>query len=278
MALLIMSCSNQKQNDNIAIIKGEVLSGKAKEVKFEWIVDNPISSKGEIFIAEIDSNSNFSIEIPIERIAKGRITVGRFYHDICLIPGDDFFIRIDADTIKYSGNGAGKNNYLYQSELNRVYDRAYYSELNKGELTPTEFLESLNKFKQKRIDFFESYIDSVKLQKEFIDLYKIETEVIYENLIQGYPRRYSYKSKIPQDSLELPEEFIKLNNFSNFVDDSKIVSSDYIHNLRNKLYDKAREITKTDTSIKWNDAIYVVLFDSLSGKTREYVLTKWIVT
>ncbi len=34
----------------------------------------------------------------------------------------------------------------------------------------------------------------------------------------------------------------------------------------------------TDTSLKWNDAIYVALFDSLTGKTREYVLTKWIVT
>ncbi len=277
MTFLIFSCS-QKHSDNIVFIKGEVLSGNAKEVKFEWIVDNPISGKGETFIAEIDSNSNFSIEIPIERIATGRITVGWFYHDICLIPGDDFFITVDADTIKYTGKGAGKNNYLYQAEVNRVYDRAYYSESNKGELTPVEFLESLKKFKQKRTDFLESYMDSVKLQKEFIDLYKIETEVIYENLIQDYPSRYSYMTKIPLDSLELPEEFIKLNIFLNFVDDSKIVSSNYIHNLRNKLYDKAREITKTDTALKWNDAIYVALFDSLSGKTREYVLTKWIVT
>ncbi len=277
LTVFAISCT-QKQNDNIVLIKGEVLSGKAKKAKFEWIMDNPISGKGETFIAEIDSNSNFSIEIPLERIASGRITVGSFYHDICLIPGDDFFISVDADTIKYSGKGAEKNNYLYQAEVNKVYDRAYYKESNKGELTPTEFLKSLKNFKQKRLNFFEAYMDSVNLQKEFVDLYKLETEIIYENLIQGYPRRYSYKTKIPKDSLELPEEFIKLNSFSNFVDDSKVVSSDYIHNLRNKLYDKAREITRTDTSIKWDEAIYVALFDSLSGKTREYVLTKWIVT
>jgi thiol-disulfide isomerase/thioredoxin len=277
MTFLIMSCS-QKQNENIALIKGEVLSGNAEKVKFEWIVDNPISGKGETFVAEIDSNSNFSVEIPIERVATGRISVGRFYHDICLIPGDDFFISIDADTIKYSGKGAEKNNYLYQAEIKGLWDRAYYRELNKGDLSPVDFLESLTEFKQKRINFFESYVDSVELQKEFVDLYKIETEVIFENLIQEYPRRYSYKAKIPQDSLELPEEFIKLNSFSNYVDDSKIVCSGYIHNLRNRLYDKAREITLSDTSIKWNDAIYIALFDSLSGKTREYVLTKWIIT
>jgi len=277
LTILTISCT-QKQNNNLAIIKGEVLSGKAKDVKFEWIVDNPISGKGETYIAKIDSNSNFSIKIPLERIANGRITVGRFYHDICLIPGDNFFISVDKDTIKYTGEGAEKNNYLYQTELNSVNDRTYYSESNKGELTPAEFLKSLNNFKQKRLNFLSSYMDSVKLQKEFVDFYKIETEVVYENLIQGYPLRYSYMSKIPQDSLELPDEFIKLNSFSNFVDDSKIVSSRYVFNLRNKLYNKAREITEIDTSIRWNDAIYVALFDSLSGKTREYVLTKWILT
>jgi len=277
LTVLFISC-NQKQNDNIVSIKGEVLSGNAQKVEFDWIVDNPISGKGESYNAEIDSNSNFSIEIPLKRIATGRITVGRFYHEICLIPGDDLFISVDADTIKYSGKGAEKNNYLYQSEINRVYDRSYYKESNKGELTPTEFLGSLKKFKQKRINFLENYIDSVKLQKEFVDFYKLKTEIIYEHLIQGYPRRYSYSSKTPIDSLELPKEYIELNSFSNFVDDSKIGSSDYIFNLRNRLYDKASEIAKADTLLKWNDAIYIALFDSLSGKTREYVLTKWIVT
>ena len=268
----------QGQNDNIVLIKGKDLSGKAKNVKFEWIVDNPIKGTGETFITEIDSNSNFSIEIPLERIATGNITVGRYYHDICLIPGDDLFISVEADTIKYSGKGSEKNNYLYQAEVNRVWNSSYYKESNKGELSPIEFLESLKKFKQKRLNFFESYMDSIKLQKEFVDLYKIETEIIYENQIQGYPRRYSYNTKIPQDSLKLPEEFIKLNSFSNSVDDSKLVSYNYIHNLRNRLYDKADEITKKDTSIKWKDAIHIALFDSLSGKTREYALTKWIVT
>jgi thiol-disulfide isomerase/thioredoxin len=278
VALLIMSCSNQEQNDYSAIIKGEVLSGKAKAVKFEWIVENPISGKGETFIAEIDSNSTFSIEIPLERIATGRITVGRFYHDIYLMPGDNFFVSIDADTITYSGKGAEKNNYVYQTETNGLWNRAYYKESNKGELTPAEFLEFLKQFKQKRLNFLEAYMDSVKLQNEFVDFYKLETEIVYESLIQGYPRRYSYSTKIPQDSLVLPDEYIKLKSFSNYVDDSKIVCSDYIQNLRNKLYDKATEIRKADTLLKWNDAIYVALFDSLSGKTREYVLTKWIVT
>jgi thiol-disulfide isomerase/thioredoxin len=275
--LLIVSCSSE-HNKKVALIKGEVLSGNATEVKFEWIVDNPISGNGNTFIAQIDSSSNFSIEIPIERIATGRITVGRYYHEICLIPGDDLFISVDSDTIAYSGKGAAKNNFLYHSEINGLWNREYYKEFNKGELTPTDFLASVADFKHRRIDFLKTYSDSIKIQSEFVELFKIETQVIYENLIQDYPRRYAYNNSLNPDSLELPIEYSMLNCFSNYVDDSKTISSDYIHSLRNQLYNKASEIASSDTALNWNDAIYVALFDSLQGKTREYVLTKWIIT
>lgn len=278
MALVVISCSNHKQNSNSVIIKGEVLSGDAKDVRFEWIVDNPISGVGKTFIAELDDNSKFSIEIPLKRIANGRIAVGNFFHDICLLPGDDFFVSIDGDTIKYSGHGAEKNNYLYQTEINNLDDRDYYSEYNRFKLAPVDMLEFLHGFRQRRLDFLDTYMDSVELQKEFVDFYKIETQVIYEELIQGYPGRYSRMNNIPYDSLTLPEEFIRLNNFSEFVDDSKVVSSDYIFNLHNRLFDKIEEIRKADTLMAWKDALWVALLDSLSGKTREYVLTNWITT
>ncbi|MBI9064650.1 MAG: hypothetical protein JEZ14_21875 [Marinilabiliaceae bacterium] len=48
MTLLILSCS-VKQNEQLALIKGEVLSGKAEKVKFDWMVDNPISDRGETY-------------------------------------------------------------------------------------------------------------------------------------------------------------------------------------------------------------------------------------
>jgi thiol-disulfide isomerase/thioredoxin len=277
MTFLIVSCF-LKKNGKVAIIKGEVLSGKAKQVKFEWIVDNPITGKGETYTAEIDSNSHFSIEIPIERIAAGIISVEGFFHEIYLIPGDDFFISIDADTIKYKGKGASKNNYLYQSEINGLWDGAFFQEINKGVLPPKDFLDVMILFKQKRLEFFESYQDSIKLQKEFIDFYRIKTQVIFEQLIQEYPLRYAYINKIHQDSIDLPGEFKAFSYFSNYVDGSKAICPDYIHNLRNQLFSKAREIIMSDISVKWNDAIYIAIFDSLSGTTREYVLTKWICT
>lgn len=275
LAFVVMSCT-QNEVKKSAIIHGEVLSGKAKNVELQWMVDNPISKKGEQYVAKIDSIGKFAIEIPLERLSSGRIVVGRFYHDICILPGDDFFVRVDGDTIAYTGVGAAKNNFLYECEKQGLSEKNYYAESNKGELTPVDFVKSMEVFKQKRTDFLNAYQANEKIQKEYVDYFLVQNQVISEKLIQGYPRRYAYKNKLDADSIEIPAEMEALKYFSTYVDDSKVISSDYIHNLRNEIYTKAREIIKLNSGYKWDKALYVALFDSLQGKTREYVAAKWI--
>lgn len=275
--LLVVSCSRKDTGETV-IIKGEILSGNPENVVFQYIVDNPITGMGATYIAETDSNNLFSIEIPIKRIATGSMAIDNTRHDVCLLPGDDMFISIDDKSVAYKGKGAARNNFLYQTEINNLWDRSYYEESNKGALSPAEFLEAMKSFKQKRIDFLNSYTDYGKLEEEFINFYRIETQVIFENLIGSYPQRYSYYNKIPVDSLELPDEYRSIPLFSNIVDDSKVISPDYLHNLRNQIYFKAMEISLADSTIDRKDGAYVALFDSLTGKTREYLLTKWICT
>ncbi|HPR32680.1 MAG TPA: TlpA disulfide reductase family protein [Prolixibacteraceae bacterium] len=275
-AIVFGSCSlNQKKQT--ASISGEVLSGDIHEVRFEYIVDNPLNDKGKQYVAELDSLSRFSLEIPLEDLATGRIRAGNFYHEICLLPGDDFFIRIDADTIHYKGKGAAKNNFLFQTEIRGLWNRAFYEETNRGQLSPKDFYQAMTDFREKRILFFDAYRDSVKLDKEFVGYYQMEAQVVFEDLIQNYPQRYSWFRKIPMDSIDLPVEFKQLGYLSNYVDDRKLIVPGYIHNLRNQLYPKAQDLfVKTGTD--WNEAIHTVLFDSLTGKTREYVLAYWICT
>lgn len=277
LALLLISCT-AKHLENVAVIEGKVLSGEIKEVTFEWISDNPIQNKGETYVAELDDNACFSIRIPVQWIATGRIASGNSCHDISLLPGDKLFITIDADTIHYSGKGAGKNNFLYAIELKELNDGAYYEETNRCALAPAEFLEAMTDFKQQRLNFLRAYQDSVDVQKEFVDLFKVETQVIFEDLIQGYPERYSYFNRVPLDSLELPAFFSQLKSFSNNIDDAKVISSRYMSNVLAQLYMKASDICKADTSRIYQDVIHILLFDSLSGLTREYVLTKWILS
>jgi len=125
--LSVISCK-KSQHLNYATIKGEVLSGDVKEVTFQWIVDNPISGKGETYTAQVDSNSTFTIQIPIERIATGRIGYSDYYHNIYLMQGDNIFASLNGDTIKYTGKGAEKNNLEYESEKIDLWKGAYYSD------------------------------------------------------------------------------------------------------------------------------------------------------
>lgn len=98
-----------------------------------------------------------------------------------------------------------------------------------------------------------------------------------EERIQNYPRRYAYMNKIKIDSLVLPEEYIRLKQLGNFVDDKKVVSFNYIHNLRNFLSTKAREV-REHYALEYQESIRAVLNDSLTGKTQEYLMAKWIIS
>jgi thiol-disulfide isomerase/thioredoxin len=275
LIMLIVSCTNQKEKNQV-IVNGKDLSGKITEVKFDCIRDNPISDLGQQFIATVDSNSLFSIKIPIVQLATGRINAGGFYHEICILPGDDFFVVIDADTVKYTGKGAEKNNFLYKAERNGLWDGSFYAEINRGKLNLIEFLSAMDQFKEKRLNFIESYSGKNKLEREFLDYYRIQTQVIYETLIQKYPGRYAYSLQTPIDSIDLPKEYIKLKQFGSFVDDHKVISNDYIYMLSEFLYSKYPEVIQIDSTLQFMDALHTLLFDSLSGKTQEYVLAKWI--
>ncbi|MBN1924227.1 MAG: TlpA family protein disulfide reductase [Prolixibacteraceae bacterium] len=274
LLILLFSCNQEKTNE--VTITGKVLTGNVEEVKFDWIRDNPIINKGEQYIAKVDSNSEFSITIPIERLAVGRIVSGWFYHDICFLPGDELYIEIEADTILFNGKGAEKNNFLYASEVNRTHDMSFYSYSNRGNLTPAQLIDSITAFKQRRLDFLETYPEKGSIESTFIDFYKLSTDVHFEYIIQSYPRRYSYMAKTDQDSLGLPGIYSKYNVLSNFIDDKKIVTPDYIPNLRNFIFTKRNEVMKADTTLNWNQAIYTILFDSLEGKTREYAIANWL--
>ena len=268
----LFSCKTQDESTK-AIIDGQILSGDIKEVKFEWIQDDPFKNLPDHYTATVDSDGHFSIDIPLERLAYGKITSGRFFHDIFLSPGDKFSIKIDADTIVYKGKGAEKNNFMYALEEEKLTMRLFYEETNKGKLPPNEFAVAMQDFKKRRLDFLNSYSKKHKLSKEFTDFFKIQNEVVYENIIRRYPRRYAYLNKIPVDSLELSEEFKKINQIGYFMDDSKVVSVRYLHSLRNLVFTKAKELMPDKP---WKDAVETILTDSLNGKTREYVMAKWL--
>ncbi len=273
--VLLTSCGHSSEN-NLVRITGTVKTANTNEVRFEYIVDNPITGDGETYKTPVDSLGHFSIEIPVQQMAEGRISASHYYHYICMCPGDKYDITIEDDTILFTGEGAEKNNFMYESEVKGTWDKAYYADFNRGKLTPEEFLITIDDFKQKRLNLLDNYENKKMLTPEFVNYYKINTQVIYEYQLKNYPRRYAYISRIPQDSLSIPDEYNKTKTFSSVVDDRKVISSKYMDLIQDILYDKARNIKRELSTHDFDGVFYSLLLDSLQGKTKEYVLASTI--
>ncbi|MEN8229969.1 MAG: thioredoxin-like domain-containing protein [Bacteroidota bacterium] len=275
--LFTISCKTPNDLKQVTVT-GEVYPNDITEVRFVGVIDNSIGDFGAQYVAHVDSNSQFSVVIPIERMATGRMYAGNIYQHLVFIPGDSYHIEIYDDSLFFGGKGAEKNNFLFAANKAGTGERQFAAEYNKGKLSPSEFASEMNDFKKKRLAFLDTYSNINNLEPEFLDFYNIETQIIYENRIQGYPRKYAYVHKTPVDSLELSDEYLRLNCLENFMDDRKVISFNYIHNLRNFLFKKGREVIQMDPSFTYPEAMRAVLFDSLQGKTQEYVMAKWVIS
>lgn len=275
-AVFLLAACSQQPAPQKAIITGTVKTQGVKEVKFQYLVDNPITAiTGRTsYEAAIDSTGAFSIEIPVRRLTNGRIYAGNYYHDISFMPGDQFQIKINGDSIAYSGKGAEKNKFNYQTEKDGIWDRSFYKAYNQGELTPEEFANWMQDFKQKRLDYLAAYPE--KLSPEFSSFYSSQTEAIYDQLLIRYPRRYSYTAQIPVDSLVLPAIYDNYKNFSQLMDDSKTDIPEYYENIQSLIYKKVPEVLLADSTLKIPQVYQKLLIDSLSGKTQEYAIANWI--
>lgn len=280
-----------------AIVKGQVHSNNIKTVVIEWLEDNPVYDIQKTYKAFVDSLGQFELRIPVARIAYGRIAIGHFVHDISLQPSDNFFVDILADTIQYFGKGAEKNNFLYYLERKGFQKANYYNDYNKGKLSLKEFAAKLADFRDKRIGLLKLYthtdnnnksmkaqfrtenkpllINAVeKLDKKYIDYFTAQNQSIYFNLLLGYPQMYAYQKNVDENSLELPEEYIKYSMFKNLINDSNVISAIYINTINNLSARKSMDLAKNGKH-KFGEPFnpfQTVLCDSLKGKTQEYVL------
>lgn len=269
---LILSCTNQNENIKTAIIKGEISADEIKEVKFTSINDNPILSTFNEYVALIDSNNHFSIEIPIDRIATGGLTIGNTKQNICFFPSDRIYIYSNEDTIYFKGQGSEKNNFLNALVSNEISEKEFFKIGRNTNLKPQEFLDKIKELKQRRLSFLESYQNKGELESEFIEYFKIQTQVLYESQVQGFGQKIQSKN----NSIDLPYEFYQLQSLNNVMSNEKIISFRYIRYISNLVRLKSRELQQIDSTLDYKSAYQIVINDSLTKKTHEYVLANRI--
>ncbi|NPA36218.1 MAG: hypothetical protein GXO47_05150 [Chlorobi bacterium] len=278
LGILLFSCT-PRETEPVAKIHGKILSGDVKDVKIEWVMDNPLTLMSDSYIAKVDSTGSFSVSIPVVRLAYASIKTGNISHRIYFKPYDDLFIEINSDSISYEGKGAAKNNFVIEMEKKGLSVHDFYSEYNQqGKLKPNVFADKMKEFMQKRFELIDSFQKLQPLEKEFIDFFKINTEVIYENFIRNYIRRYSYFNTIPFDSIDLLYDYNNLNSLARCTDDKKVISSTYLRSISRLVNEKAKELMLSGDIKGRKRARNIVLKDSLKGKTREYLIAKTITT
>ena len=269
---LILSCTNQNENIKTTIIEGEISAGEVDNVKFTSINDNPILSTFNEYVALIDSNNHFSIEIPIDRMATGGLIIGNTKQNICLFPSDRIFIYSSKDTTYFKGQGSEKNNFLNAIYTNGISEKEFSNVVRNRNLNPHECLGKIKELKQRRLSFLESYQNKGELESEFIEYFKIQTKVLYESKVQLAGQRF--KSKY--DSIDIPYEYYQLQNLNNVMSNEKIISFRYLRYISNLVRLKSKELQQTDSTLDYNTAYQIVINDSLTEKTQEYVLASRI--
>jgi len=269
---LIISCSDEVKVGDITI-NGKVLTDDVKEIKFT-MTEN-IAIKEIEYIAEVNTDSTFTITIPSEYPLLGTIHSGGFYHKIFFSPGDELFIEIEGDTISYKGHGSNPNTFLYEILEKENVDGYYQLFREKGGLN--EIADMVQERRKNFISIVKENETKYQLDKKFIDRILLINETSYIGFMLNYPRSYAYRNKMKLDSVNLPKEFSDLKLVSNFIDDKKLSTREYFYLIRTFVYEKVREFNKTKPNKK-DSAIQIVLFDSLYGKTKDYGIANWLDT
>jgi len=276
LVILLSSCIT-KQSENFATINGKVLSLNVEKIEFQWFKENPSDPKNNTETAYLDSTGHFSITIPLQKLGKGMMTFNKNRNSLVLKPGDNLEITVDGDSLRFAGNGATENSFLYQLEKVKKCDRnnvmrSWYSE----DHTLDDMFKMITDYVNIRQNELAIFKNKYELQKEFIHFFKLETKVENIYLLNNAPLAYSRKNKQDIDSLQLPEGADKYKTIASIQNDEYLICSNYIHLFSSLIRKESQKRMALDTTLSKEDAKLSVIMDSLNGKTRENVLLQEI--
>lgn len=166
--MLFISCTQNEQK-NVVLIKGNVPK-ETELLKFEWIKEHFADIKPKAYIPQIDSLGNFEIEIPLQNLSTGVMSINDKRYDVVFEPNDRIEIRIEKDTIIYSGKGAEKNSFLYLLSKKDKCSRmsimmSWYMEAHEFK----DFFMMIDDYIGERKSEFEKFSKSHTFSKEYVN-------------------------------------------------------------------------------------------------------------
>lgn len=271
--MLFISCT-QKEQKNVAIIKGNVPI-ETSSLKFEWIKEHSADIKPQANIVQIDSLGNFEIEIPVQQLSAGLMSINNKRYDVVLEPGDQIEIKVKKDTILYSGKGAAKNSFLYLLSKNNKCSRmeimrSWYTEEHEFK----DFFVMIEDYINERKAEFEEFSKLYSLSKAYVNYFEIENKLASIDLYQQAVKSYSRKNKLPMDSIIVPKEYEEHFSLKSLQNDKNLIYANYLMILNGMIRSNTEKVLSTNTSSNKDSIKLSIIMDSLSGLTREYYLVQ----
>lgn len=271
LVLIIASCRSDNHLYSVTI-SGNIQTKNLSKIDFKYFVDNPITNEYRFYSTEVNEAGVFKINIPINRMTFGQMIIENEEYHLCLIPGDEIQITGIAEGIQFDGKGAEKNNFI-QKETKKEFWNNYYNEFYKAEMSLDECFDAGLKVVENCQNFIDTYPQKDQIELEYFNYYKMLSTFFFEQLIINYPEVYSQKNYILLDSLQIPENYKQLDSFKYLIKDERTSSEYYLTWLDSYLEKQFFKSMSLGRFIEENS----LLLDSLSGKTREYMLARKII-
>ncbi len=271
LVLIIASCSSDNYLNSVTI-SGNIQTKNLSKIDFKYFVDNPITNEYHFYSTEVNEAGDFKINIPINRMTFGQMIIENKEYHLCLMPEDEIQITGKAEEIQFDGKGAEKNNFI-QIETKKEFWNNYYNEFYKAEMSLDEYFDAGLRVVENCNRFIDTYERKDKIEFEYINYYKMLSSFYFEQLIINYPEFYAQQNNITFDSLKIPENYKQLDSFRHLIKDERTSSEYYLTWLDSYLQKQFFKSMSSGKRIDENS----LLLDSLSGKTREYMLARKII-
>jgi len=177
----------QQSEKGEGIVKINIVT-KSHALDSVWVADYSKLTQFNLVKARFDSLGECNLLFNLKQPCFLSLQIGRVYSELFLAPGFELMVSLaegDVPILKYTGNGAGVNNYLHLQnnliEHIKTLDGTYI-----GFLEPEKFIERLDTLKSRIREFHNSFMDTTLLDVDTGLLLKKRNEIKIASICQEY--------------------------------------------------------------------------------------------
>ena len=216
LSVLLISCNQKTTVNNVVIVAGQITNPNKDSV---WIRIEPAFGTNYIEYGDkLDDNNSFNIHFKTDNPIPVTFYDGVETTQMFVEPGDSIYLTLNTEefdeTVKYTGKGADKNNYLAQKYLKFV-DRYNIWDLLDS-LPAGKYKKTVDEKRAGREKMLKEFAANHNVSSEFVNFE--QTDMDFEHAFDLYMYINSKRDrKVGYDTVNIPVEFYEeFGNMANY--------------------------------------------------------------